>query len=306
MEVTQQEFPHVYQDDDGQPIAVSPRPGLWFGECLECQEWRPLVTEPFRTTQLAEYWEALDGTPIKVNWEIEKDIPVVIDIDEEPYLICQQCWDAEEQESNENDLYDYDPEALSEEVRQRIRQERKELKARVHQHQSHKYRITLQCAVITKKGRHCKRTATSWDYAHDPDYAEDRPADTPFTDADWWVCNQHAPDCLHCTFASRGMLPGTFRLKPKVLFNKAIEPVGRGLVCDFCLCTFTPSLDVAEAGEPCSIWGRGQRPGTIGDLVINHPEVISQAMEYVIEEEYKRKRLAEWRKQFGQAEGGGE
>jgi hypothetical protein len=206
-------------------------------------EWKPLAPEPFRTTQLADTWETMDGLQIKANWEIEKGIPIVVDIDDEPSSLCQRCWDVAGQEDDEWELYYEDPESLSEEARKRIRREIRQLRQRLnspHQHHLHEYQITLQCAATTKKGRRCKNTTTSWDYVNDPAFADDRPADKPFTDPDWWVCQKHAPECPHCDFHTSGSISGSFRLKLCVRHDEVGEPIGRGLHCWMCLCTFDP------------------------------------------------------------------
>src|SRR5918996_6571066 len=78
MEVSQQEFPHIYQDDDGQVIAVSPRPGLWFGECWECGEWRPLAAFSYDPDVGAR--DCLNAYPI--------------DAANEPSIECQRCNEA--------------------------------------------------------------------------------------------------------------------------------------------------------------------------------------------------------------------
>jgi hypothetical protein len=285
--------------NDAYKVAISPRPGLWLGTCQECEEWRPLMSAPFPTPQLADTWE-IDGVPVKVNWEIEKDIPIVIDIDYEPYTFCLRCWVAEDQEEDEDELYDYDPESLPEEVRQRIKQERKawkrELKKAI---RLNKYRIPLQCAAITTRGHRCKNKGWGHDYINDPFYS-----DKPFADPHWWLCNRHIPVCPHCDFASEGKLPGAFRLELCLLYDEVGDATSKGLSCLSCFCTFDPRLDLVESGDPCTIWGRGPRPGTFGARLVHEPEVIAEAAreaaEYTTESVRKHKRLKEWRKQLQQ------
>jgi hypothetical protein len=132
---------------------------------------------------------------------------------------------------------------------------------------------------------------------NDPAFADDRPADKPFTDLDWWVCQIHAPECLHCNFVSGGV--SRFSLEPCVLHDKASELIGRGLRCWFCFCTFDPRLDLIESGESCAIWGRGPRPGTFGSLLLDEPDLFQKFLDWRAEQEAKSEWFEQWRKQLG-------
>jgi hypothetical protein len=134
--------------------------------------------------------------------------------------------------------------------------------------------VTLQCCGTTKRGKQCRFTTVVWD----------RPGDR---DRYFWVCARHAPECPHCSFATKGLLG--VRLQTQL--------AGRGLTCPSCFCEFDPRLDLIEHGEHCPVWGTGPRPGTFGWLFYNRPEVIIEAAEYAHWEVDKGERFKEWRKQ---------
>jgi hypothetical protein len=162
-----------------------------------------------------------------------------------------------------------------------------------------KYRTTLQCSATTTKGRRCRNTTDSWDYAGDPAFAEARPLNKPFTDPDWWVCNKHAPTCPHCIFVAKGVWK--VFLQPRLLWEPDntgdTMPAGRGLWCPLCVCTWDPRLELVASGEQCPVLGVGPEPGALGALFFDRPDVVRDGMDYALEEERKHKLLREWKRE---------
>lgn len=74
--------------------------------------------------------------------------------------------------------------------------------------------------------------------------------------------------------------------------------LGGGCTVGCAYARLTPRLDLVDSGEPCSIWGRGQRPGTFGRLLIDHPDLLQEYLAWRAEKEAKRERFEKWRKQL--------
>jgi hypothetical protein len=92
MAVRRQEFPYIYPDDDSQHITVSPRPGLWFGICRECGEWRPLAAFIYEPS--AYLGDCINPSPIEAA--------------NEPSIECQRCSDLADAEMDEQEERDYE------------------------------------------------------------------------------------------------------------------------------------------------------------------------------------------------------
>jgi hypothetical protein len=305
--ILEQVYPLVYRVD-GEIIAVSPRPGLWLGICDECEQWVPLSSEPLGSTI-----ELASSLPFE-------DIPIVLEVDDTPSGWCQPCSDRlgeedevlpsccnmactcdEECDCDEDcecpcDFSDQDPDGL-------------EWHSVFHHIPvSGENTVILQCNATTDEGRRCEARCAAWDFASDPAITDGRPADKPFNDMDFWLCKEHVPECPHCDFATGGKLAelrdrtNQWLLDHVTLRDAEGDCVGRGLHCMTCFCMFDANLelvdDLVDTSGPCPIWGRGARPGTIGEALFNNPALFVEAFKYSIDAEDKRKRLKEWREQL--------
>ena len=227
MKLTLQEYVSIIRSN-GHPFAFSPRPGMWYGTCLVCREWRALLPQPMNLTALVS------------NRKFNPDAPLDLDTREDrPKHQCQSCEGG----------------TLSEEEKARRQEERARYEL------EHDDYITLQCSAITEKGRRCQATTTEWDYAND------LPDENRFTDRYWWVCKKHWTVCPHCDSASKEMLSAktTSRLsmihypgylQPVRLPLAGAKPRGRGLLCIECRCIWAPRLELIEPSEHCPVWGR--------------------------------------------------